>query len=744
MILAHLDSLPTLPAVVVRLVELTLDPDCDFSEVIRLARSDQSITARILAAAGSAVYGIREPARTLDQAVPLLGLNVVRSIVLAASVFDCFAPGAEKEGPAAFDRSSFWRHALAVGCAARRLAQRHRSLSADPEAAFVAGLLHDLGKVALDCVYPKAYDRVAAQTDLARGDIADAERAILGVDHTVAGRRLAERWRLPRELQDAIWLHHLAPDALPSSVAQPQIIGIVQLADTLAREQRLGYSGNYRFYELSPQIGARLGFDPEELASVAEHLGTDVAEHAALLGLGNHTAESLYVGAITQANQELSRLNGELEQQNRRLALAARYFHALTRFEDVLRDWADAASVVAAMSVAGAAALERTAVLAFALHPDGAHVDVGSVSSAATAPEVRTLTVSDTLRAWLANASVQPGTIVVPAAAPLGDWGAGWRAGNQESPWVLPLVQHGRLIGGLLYGAAGDERARLEGQRGELRAFLTNLGLALGRAQSQAAARRLSEDLAESNRRLQQMQTELLRSRTLSMIAEMAAGAGHELNSPLTVISGRAQMLAQSAQDPETQRVLLTITEKAHECSRIVSELMDFARPRPVQPQPVELGAILTQAREHALQASQLAPGTIRVELGLGTPEQRTIQADPQLVAAVIEELVDNALSAIREKPGTITLRLRATPDPEMVELVVADTGCGMPPPVLQRAFDPFFSHQQAGRRRGLGLPRAYRIVESHGGRIWLESHPDEGTTAHVLLPRVARPQRRG
>jgi hypothetical protein len=65
----------------------------------------------------------------------------------------------------------------------------------------------------------------------------------------------------------------------------------------------------------------------------------------------------------------------------------------------------------------------------------------------------------------------------------------------------------------------------------------------------------------------------------------------------------------------------------------------------------------------------------------------------------------------------------------------VEDDGVGMTPAVLQRAFDPFFSHRQAGRGRGLGLPRAYRIVEAHGGRIWLESRPGEGTAAHVVLP---------
>jgi signal transduction histidine kinase len=69
------------------------------------------------------------------------------------------------------------------------------------------------------------------------------------------------------------------------------------------------------------------------------------------------------------------------------------------------------------------------------------------------------------------------------------------------------------------------------------------------------------------------------------------------------------------------------------------------------------------------------------------------------------------------------------------VEFTIRDNGVGMPPPVLQRAFDPFFSHRPAGRRRGLGLARVHRMVESHGGRVWLESRPNEGTAAHVTLP---------
>lgn len=746
LVLAHLDALPTLPAIAVKLLQVTADQQSGADDVIRLVRGDQSLTAKILSLAGSAAAGIRYPVTTLEKAVPLLGFSTVRSIVLATAVFDCFAKPAGESRAAAFDRVAFWKHALAVACGARRLAKARPTVGIDPEDAFVAGLLHDLGKVALDTVFPKAYDRIVAQADHSRGDIADGERAILGADHTVAGRRLAERWRLPRDLQDTIWLHHLAPDALPSTVRKPKLIGIVQLADTLAREQRIGYSGNYTFYELSPRLAERLGFTSDEVGRVVQALAGDVAEHAKLLGLDDETAEVVYVQAMTRANTELSQLNADLETQNRRLAAGARYFQAITHFERELSDWSDPAAVVVALARAGVTALQRPLVAAFGLRENGAVVDISWVGTGPDQHGQTTEVVPDELAAWLATAADQLDSVILPAPQPVRAVLAPvLSAADTGTPWLLPISHGGMPAGGLAYVSEADERGRLSGETEELRSFLASLGLALGRANAQAAARRLSEDLAETNRRLQQMQAELLRSRTLSMIAEMAAGAGHELNSPLTVISGRAQMLASGTEDPEVLRILKTIAEKAHECSGIVSELMDFARPRPPKATPVDIMALLSEVREQWLASSRLSPSQVRLEpLTLQRPadgadpgDGTAVLGDRQQLKEVIQELLRNATDALGEEGGTITLRCQVALQPDTMEILVRDTGCGMAPVVLQRAFDPFFSHRKAGRRRGLGLPRAYRIVEAHGGRIWLESRPDEGTTAHVLLPRA-------
>jgi putative nucleotidyltransferase with HDIG domain len=411
LVLAHLDTLPTLPPVALRLMQVTALDTSTADDVVRLLRADQSLTAKILALVNSSAAGVRTPVTTLERAVPLVGFTTVRSVVLATSVFNCFGGGGEERAQS-FERLEFWKHALAVACAAQHLARLRPRLGLAPEDAFVAGLLHDLGKVALDAVFPKAYDRIAVQTNHSRGDIADCERAILGADHTVAGRRLAERWRLPRELQETIWLHHLAADTLPGSVARPALIGVVQLADTIAREQRIGYSGNHVFYEMSPRLAERLGFATDDVGTVVDSLGSAVAEQAELLGLDRETSESVYVKAMTRANAELGRLNADLVTGHRRLAAAARYFKALARFEALLSDWADPANVVRALACAASAALQRPVLTAFGFRERGATLDVSWKRGDGDDTEHITQPGTLDVLAWRGEVRGRPGRVV--------------------------------------------------------------------------------------------------------------------------------------------------------------------------------------------------------------------------------------------------------------------------------------------------------------------------------------------
>lgn len=764
--LVHLDSLPTPAPLALRLLQLTMDDRSSVADLVSLIQKDQSLTAKVLSVANSSAMAAREPISTLDRAVVRMGFTVVRSIALAVKIIECFGPAAHGRGRTAFDRLAFWKHALAVACAGRNLAAAAKALNVHPEEAFVAGLLHDLGKVALDSVFPRAYERVAIQANQSRGDIADFERMLLGIDHTVAGRHVAERWRLPRPLQEVIWLHHLSPDGLPSSVASPQMIALIHLADTLAREHRLGYSGNHVFYETAADLAAILGLSASTLENVARELVGELAAQITLLGIDRETPQALFLESLTRANQELARLNTDLVASNQRLAAAARYFTALTDLDRRLNAWSDLAAVVAAIAEVTATLLQRPRMLAFALRESGEALEAAWTDQEAGRREARTAALPSDLRTWLAKPGEgrdMPVMRAAPAVQALLTTLMGERSAGDC--WLVPIVRDTQIAGGLVYLSTADEAARLAVESAELRPFLASLGLAIGRANAQAAARRLSDELAEANRRLQQMRGELIRSRTLAMIAEMAAGAGHELNGPLSVISGRAQLLQETIADPDAQRALELIHTKAHECSRIVSELMDFARPQPPRLQPVDLTELLGEIREQWLTQSGLAasrfvllppPAASEAPRRAGTGP--LLLADREQIRTVLVELCRNASEAIAGSAGTISIqwqlaaplaaggplardRPAATRSPHgWVEVVVRDNGCGMAEHVLQRAFDPFFSYRQAGRRRGLGLARAHRIVDAHGGRIWLESQPGQGTAVHVVLPLAAAP----
>ncbi len=318
---------------------------------------------------------------------------------------------------------------------------------------------------------------------------------------------------------------------------------------------------------------------------------------------------------------------------------------------------------------------------------------------------------------------------------------------EHETSWFARILRGETLVGGIV--VRGDARfaKEMEVERAECQAFFNRVGLSLSRADTHASTQRLADELADSNRRLQANQSETLRSRSLAMIAELAAGAGHELNNPLSVISGRAQLLLRDVPpDSESYRSLEQILAKSHECSRIVSDLMDFARPRAPIMESISVGAFLNTVEEQW--QGKLRPNIRLERCASPTGQSRelpSIRGDRQQLIQVFEELISNAVDSLESRGGHIRLAARSASQPQPtgmsepfsrgVEFTVSDDGAGMSPSVLQRAFDPFFSHRAAGRRRGLGLTRVHRILDAHGGRIWMESRVGEGTQVHMFIP---------
>jgi putative nucleotidyltransferase with HDIG domain len=730
LILQQLAQLPTLPSVALRVLEVTGEDSSSAGQVIELIEADQSLTARILQLVHRADAGVSGEVNTVDRAVVLLGFEAVRSAVLAISVFQTFGPAA-KAG-AHFRREEFWKHSIAVACCAELLAAEPTVGTApadavQPAEAFVCGLLHDLGKVALDAALPKSYDKVVEAAELLRGDIADVERSVIGIDHMVVGKRLAEQWNLPSALRDSIWLHGQTPSALPASVRNPRLVNLVTLADLLARQQHLGYSGNHAQSLSRRELIEAVRLSEEAVARVQQRLIEQIEPRARLLGLDDAGSHELYQAALEQANRELGRVGEQLASRNRRLAIRARFFDALAQFQGELRPDASPGTVLQAIGQTAVGAIQASPVAVFSAMPTQELAEVVLVDESG---DVVASSVVD-----------RPPRLSKPAGGDgpvlatgdelewlLGDVSP--RLAGDQRFWIC-LEAEGTCIGGVVWGARTGESQRLSPQAQELAALAGGWSLALRTAQIREESRTLAEQLAEANRQLHTAQAELLRRKTLATVGEMAAGAAHEMNNPLAIISGRAQVLASQLSDPKLRHGASAIVEAGHRLSQMITDLMEFARPQAPKPAQTDLSDLVDRALHEAKTLNDPADRKIEVTMSAVPP----VMVDPQQVRAALVEVMDNAIQATDPATGQIVIHGAYDAYSARVVVSVTDNGCGMDEETLKRAFDPFFSSKPAGRRRGLGLAKALRWVESSGGMIRLESRPSAGTRAMVLLP---------
>ncbi|MBY0524245.1 MAG: HDOD domain-containing protein [Gemmataceae bacterium] len=245
---------------------------------------------------------------------------------------------------------------------------------------------------------------------------------------------------------------------------------------------------------------------------------------------------------------------------------------------------------------------------------------------------------------------------------------------------------------------------------------------------------RLERDMDHLHRILEQQragESARLLEQNLATLAEFAAGAGHEINNPLAVISGQAQYLMGHEADPARQRALQTIVAQTQRVHDILTELMQFARPGRPQKRPLELASLI---REACVSLGGLADQR-RVRLVCPEPEPGSfLHADPRQARTALICLLRNAIEAAPPE-GWAGVRVIA-PTPDRIDLLVEDSGPGPTPAQRERMFDPFYSGRPAGRGRGLGLPTAWRLARENDGSVYFDDH-SEGPTRFVLsLPR--------
>ena len=229
---------------------------------------------------------------------------------------------------------------------------------------------------------------------------------------------------------------------------------------------------------------------------------------------------------------------------------------------------------------------------------------------------------------------------------------------------------------------------------------------------------------------LDRRQEMLAEAQKLRAIGTLTAGVAHELNNPLNNISLTAEALLEDLSDADRRELCRDLLEQTERAQGVVRNLLNFARQRDVQPEALDLGALIRETARLAQNQIRLAKAQLDVVIADDLP---AIRGDRQQLSQVFVNLYLNALDAM-PGGGRLAVRAARAPDrPALVAVEVQDSGTGIPPDVLPYVFDPFFTTKGA-KGTGLGLSVSYGIVAKHGGTIEVASEPG-ATTFTVLLP---------
>ncbi len=234
----YIDRMPSLSTTVTKVLEVCNSPNASANDLNRVISLDPVLTGHVLRLINSAYYSLPNQISSLARATIMLGLNTVKNLALSTAVVGALG---KKASFKTLPMDAFWAHSICVGVTAKALAAVRGVPSANREEYFVAGMLHDLGKIPLNTCFSENYGQALQLASLEQGSLLRAEQLLVGVDHGVAGRLIGEKWRLSAGIIEALARHH---DPAQASDAHRDLVCTVALANLYANIYEIGSAGD--------------------------------------------------------------------------------------------------------------------------------------------------------------------------------------------------------------------------------------------------------------------------------------------------------------------------------------------------------------------------------------------------------------------------------------------------------------------------------------------------------------------
>ncbi len=733
---ARLDSLATLPCVAIQYFSKFLQSRFSPSDLADIVESDPALAGKIFSL--SHQHGVSLPSLkfSLRLALDRLPADLVRQAILSVKVLAGSELEHDPDNVTILPVKELVLHSLAVACCAKDIAAITTD-KIEPELAYYAGLLHDIGKFALQETMPKSFAEIVQEAKNDRSKFLLSRAETPGYQPYTTGQKFSSKVASARTNKFAIWLHHSDTVTISRDVPEARIAQLVRSADSIARLCGIGQSGSLDSPEPTEKMAKSLGFTVEQLESIRAELPEAVKEKSRILGLDLPNAAARYCQFAHSAAANFARQQAELSVENCRLGTAFSHFDFIKDF--LLSISSDATAIDIAENLAVRwQRFYQTGLVCLYLAPTSGQesLEAAVVESLGQSRAVILNVPSD--------AKPIPETIANRFAILDAQDHVDWLLEQLElesdlrQAKLVPLLSDGKAVGALVFEMHYPADAELfEENFGKSAAVA---GAVLDMVLSRHKYERFAERFAQLIRgaaeqpaaplKAEVAPAEIAADASLEALAEMTAGLAHELNNPLSVISGRAQLLADAEKNQKKKLALQQIQENAREASAILEGLMSFAEPPLPKPSQTDVKQML----DEAIQLTKQKTGTEHINVQIRVAKDvKSVFVDSAQVVSALADVLSNSLESYRDTIGPI--KITADAAGSRVRLQVSDLGCGMDADTLRKATHPFFSAKPAGRKRGMGLAYTARAVQMNKGSLSIESEPGKGTTVTIFLP---------
>jgi len=268
----YIDSMPSLSITVAKIIEVTKNPRVTAKDLNKVISLDPVLVGRVLKLVNSAYYGLSNKVTSLVNAIIMLGINTIKNLALSTAVLGNMRKNSSFKS---LNIDGFWRHSIGVGVASRLIAKKIGIPVNQTEEFFIAGLLHDIGKIPLNEVFEEHYLKAIRLSDFKKQPLLDMEREIIGITHTEVGKMISDKWRLSPETLECILHHH--------NHSEYKIGTTVYIANIYCNLNQIGFSGDRYSKKIEGYILSSIGLSEEYLDNIFDTISAEIEKASVFL-----------------------------------------------------------------------------------------------------------------------------------------------------------------------------------------------------------------------------------------------------------------------------------------------------------------------------------------------------------------------------------------------------------------------------------------------------------------------------